>query len=169
VNLPTWTEKTTAHSRNEQTISHKYNEHWHSDAIVIKEGVMDGWASSDAACQAGGRSIPSPAARPTFSVEKWLFSVTPASGGKLLSTAIEIIKWVKKFAFAQAKVTPTSWGLGRRRRRHRKELFRQVCMKYRRKPREKKGWTLMNFFCGKITLLRWPDFGRIHCNKSGLW
>jgi hypothetical protein len=28
--------------------------------------------------------------------------------------------------------------LGRRRRRHHKELFRQVCVKYRRTPREKK-------------------------------
>jgi hypothetical protein len=29
----------------------------------------------------------------------------PASGGTLLSTAIEMIKWVKKIAVAQAKVT----------------------------------------------------------------
>jgi hypothetical protein len=29
----------------------------------------------------------------------------PASGGTFLSTAIEFIKWVKKFAVAQAKVT----------------------------------------------------------------
>jgi hypothetical protein len=29
----------------------------------------------------------------------------PASGGKFLSTAIKIIKWIKKFAVAQAKVT----------------------------------------------------------------
>jgi hypothetical protein len=29
----------------------------------------------------------------------------PASGGTFSSTAIEIIKWVKKFAYAQAKVT----------------------------------------------------------------
>jgi hypothetical protein len=29
----------------------------------------------------------------------------PASGGTFLSTAIEIIKWVEKFAVAQAKVT----------------------------------------------------------------
>jgi hypothetical protein len=29
----------------------------------------------------------------------------PASGGTFSSTAIEIIKWVKKFAVAQAKVT----------------------------------------------------------------
>jgi hypothetical protein len=42
--------------------------------------------------------------RPTFSVEKWLFC-NPASGGTFSSTAIEIIKWVKKFKVAQAKVT----------------------------------------------------------------
>jgi hypothetical protein len=29
----------------------------------------------------------------------------PASGGTFSSTAIEIIKWVKKFAVAQAKVS----------------------------------------------------------------
>jgi hypothetical protein len=29
----------------------------------------------------------------------------PASGGTFSSTAIEIVKWVKKFAVAQAKVT----------------------------------------------------------------
>jgi hypothetical protein len=44
-------------------------------------------------------------ARPTFSVEKWLFSVTLRQGGTFSSTAIEIIKWVKKIAVAQAKVT----------------------------------------------------------------
>jgi hypothetical protein len=42
--------------------------------------------------------------RPTFSVEKWLFSVTLRQGGTFSSTAIEIIKWVKFFAVAQAKV-----------------------------------------------------------------
>jgi hypothetical protein len=59
-----------------------------------------------------------------------------ASGGTFSSTAIEIIKWVKKFAVAQAKVTHILRP-GRRRRRHRKELFRQVCVKYRRTPRGK--------------------------------
>jgi hypothetical protein len=39
-------------------------------------------------------------ARPMFSVGKWLFSVT------FSSTAIEIIKWVKKFAVAQAEGDP---------------------------------------------------------------
>jgi hypothetical protein len=38
--------------------------------------------------------------RPTFSVEKWLFSVTLLRG-TFSSTAIEIIKWVKKFAVAK--------------------------------------------------------------------
>jgi hypothetical protein len=38
-------------------------------------------------------------------VEKWLFSVTLHHGGTFSSTAIEIIKWVKFFAVAQAKVT----------------------------------------------------------------
>jgi hypothetical protein len=39
-------------------------------------------------------------ARPTFSVEKLLFSVTLLRG-TFSSTAIEIIKWVKKFAVAK--------------------------------------------------------------------
>jgi hypothetical protein len=34
-------------------------------------------------------------------VEKWLFSVTSASGGTFSCTAIEIIKWVKKVAVAK--------------------------------------------------------------------
>jgi hypothetical protein len=46
-------------------------------------------------------------ARPTFSVEKWLFSVTLRQGARSQGTAIEIIKRVKIFAVAQAKV-PTS-------------------------------------------------------------
>jgi hypothetical protein len=33
------------------------------------------------------------------------FFCNPASGGTFSSTAIEIIKWVKKFAVGQAKVT----------------------------------------------------------------
>jgi hypothetical protein len=61
----------------------------------------------------------------------------PASGGTFSSTAIEIIKWVKKFAVAQAKVTHILRP-GKASRRHHKELFRQVCVKYRRTPREKK-------------------------------
>jgi hypothetical protein len=46
-------------------------------------------------------------ARPTFRVEKVaLFcNCNPASGGTFSSTAIEIIKWVKKIAVAQAKVS----------------------------------------------------------------
>jgi hypothetical protein len=43
--------------------------------------------------------------RPTFSVENWHFSATLRHGKALLSTAIEIIKWAKKFAVAQAKVS----------------------------------------------------------------
>jgi hypothetical protein len=39
-------------------------------------------------------------ARPTFSVEK----CNPASGGTFSSTAIEIIKWVNKFAVAKVCV-----------------------------------------------------------------
>jgi hypothetical protein len=34
-------------------------------------------------------------ARPTFRVEKVALFCNPASGGTFLSTAIEIIKWVK--------------------------------------------------------------------------
>jgi hypothetical protein len=39
-------------------------------------------------------------ARPTFSVEKLIFSVTLLRG-RFSSTAIEIIKWVKNFAVAK--------------------------------------------------------------------
>jgi hypothetical protein len=38
-------------------------------------------------------------------VEKVALFCNPASGGTFSSTAIEIIKWVKKFAVAQAKVS----------------------------------------------------------------
>jgi hypothetical protein len=68
-------------------------------------GVVDGWASSDAACQAGGLGWILVPTRPTFSVEKWLFSVTLMPEGTFSSTAIEIVKWVKQFAVAQAKVS----------------------------------------------------------------
>jgi hypothetical protein len=44
-------------------------------------------------------------ARPTFSVEKAALFCNPASGGTFSSTAIEIIKCVKKIAVAQAKVS----------------------------------------------------------------
>jgi hypothetical protein len=44
-------------------------------------------------------------ARPTFSVEKVALFCNPASGGTFSSTAIEILKWVKKIAVAQAKVS----------------------------------------------------------------
>jgi hypothetical protein len=37
-------------------------------------------------------------------VEKVALFCNPASGGTFSSTAIEIIKWVKKIAVAQAKV-----------------------------------------------------------------
>jgi hypothetical protein len=41
-------------------------------------------------------------ARPTFSVEKCLsLFCNPVSGGMFSSTAIEIIKWDKKFAVAK--------------------------------------------------------------------
>jgi hypothetical protein len=51
-------------------------------------------------------------ARPTFSVEKCLFYVTLRQGGrffehcdKIIDYRLKIIKWVKKIAVAQAKVT----------------------------------------------------------------
>jgi hypothetical protein len=44
-------------------------------------------------------------ARSTFRVEKVALFCNPASGGTFASTAIEIMKWVKKFAVAQAKVS----------------------------------------------------------------
>jgi hypothetical protein len=37
-------------------------------------------------------------ARPTFSVEKWLFSVTLRQGARSRALQFEIIKWVKFFA-----------------------------------------------------------------------
>jgi hypothetical protein len=43
--------------------------------------------------------------RPTFSVENLHISATLRHGGTFLSTAIEIIKWAKKIAVAQAKVS----------------------------------------------------------------
>jgi hypothetical protein len=45
-------------------------------------------------------------ARPTFTVEKVALFCNPASVGTFSSTAIEIAKWVKKIAVAQAKVFP---------------------------------------------------------------
>jgi hypothetical protein len=39
-------------------------------------------------------------------VEKAALFYNPAPGGTFSSTAIEIIKWVKQFAVAQAKVFP---------------------------------------------------------------
>jgi hypothetical protein len=48
-------------------------------------------------------------ARPTFSVEKVALFCNPVSGGTFSSTAIEIIKWVKKIAVVQAKVSHILW------------------------------------------------------------
>jgi hypothetical protein len=42
-------------------------------------------------------------ARPTFSVEKWLFSVTMRQGARSQALPFEIIKWVKKFAVAKIR------------------------------------------------------------------
>jgi hypothetical protein len=42
--------------------------------------------------------------RPTVRSEKLAVLFNPASGGTVSSTAIEIIKWIKKFAVAQANV-----------------------------------------------------------------
>jgi hypothetical protein len=44
-------------------------------------------------------------ARPTFRVEKVALFCNPASGGTFSFTTIEIIKWVKKIAVAQAKMS----------------------------------------------------------------
>jgi hypothetical protein len=43
-------------------------------------------------------------ARPTFRVGKVALFCNPASGGTFSSTAIEIIKWVKKIAVAQVVI-----------------------------------------------------------------
>jgi hypothetical protein len=53
-----------------------------------------------AAKQVARVQFPVPA-RPTFSVEKVALFCNPASGAMFSSTAIEIIKWVKKFAVAK--------------------------------------------------------------------
>jgi hypothetical protein len=44
-------------------------------------------------------------ARPTFRVGKVSLLCNPASGGTFSSTAIEITKWVNKFAVTQVKVS----------------------------------------------------------------
>jgi hypothetical protein len=44
-------------------------------------------------------------ARPTFRVENVSLFFNPASGGTFSSSAIEIKKWIKKIAVAQAKVS----------------------------------------------------------------
>jgi hypothetical protein len=56
------------------------------------------------ATQVARNRFPVPA-RPTFRVEKVALFCNPASGGTFSSTAIEIIKWFKKIAVAQAKVS----------------------------------------------------------------
>jgi hypothetical protein len=62
---------------------------------------VDGRASSDAACHAGGPgSIPGPGQTYVWCGKVALFC-NPASGGTFSSTAIEIIKWVKKIAVAK--------------------------------------------------------------------
>jgi hypothetical protein len=45
-------------------------------------------------------------ARPTFIVEKVALFGNPASGGTFSSTAIEIIKWVKKYCSSASKGVP---------------------------------------------------------------
>jgi hypothetical protein len=55
------------------------------------------------ATQVARARLPVPA-RPMFRVEKVALIWNPASGGTFSSTAIEVIKWVKNFAVAQAKV-----------------------------------------------------------------
>jgi hypothetical protein len=44
-------------------------------------------------------------ARARFRVEKVALFCNPTSGGTFSSTAIEIIKWIKTFAVAQAKMS----------------------------------------------------------------
>jgi hypothetical protein len=59
---------------------------------AIIRGVVDSWASSDAACHAGGLgSIPGPGQTYVWCGKVALFC-NPASGGTFSSTAIEIIK-----------------------------------------------------------------------------
>jgi hypothetical protein len=66
---------------------------------------VDGRAVSAAlATQVALVRFPVPA-RPTFRVEKVALFCNPASGGTFSSTAIEVIKWVKKIAVAQAKMS----------------------------------------------------------------
>jgi hypothetical protein len=63
-----------------------------------------GWLVLLLATQVAWVRFPVPA-RPTFRVEKVALFCNPASGDSFSSTAIEIMKWVNKFAVAQAKVS----------------------------------------------------------------
>jgi hypothetical protein len=92
--------------------------------------------SSDAACQSGGLgSIPGPGQTYVKCGKVALFC-NPASGGTFSSTAIEIIKWVKKYAVAHAKVT-NILRLGKASEKTPKGVIPPVCVKGRT-PREKK-------------------------------
>jgi hypothetical protein len=55
------------------------------------------------ATQVARARFPVPA-RPMFRVEKVALFCNPVSGGTFSSTAVDIIKWVKKIAVWQAKV-----------------------------------------------------------------
>jgi hypothetical protein len=65
---------------------------------------MAEWLVPVLATKAARVQFPVPA-RPMLRVEKVALFCNPASGGTFSSTAIEIIKWVKKIAVAQAKVS----------------------------------------------------------------
>jgi hypothetical protein len=67
---------------------------------VATRGVVDGCASRDTACHAGGPGlIPGPV-QTYVKCEQVALFCNPASGGTFSSTAIEIIKWVNFFAVA---------------------------------------------------------------------
>jgi hypothetical protein len=67
----------------------------------LKRGVVDDLASSDADCpRFDSWSCPDQRL-----VGKVIIFCNPTSGGTFLSSEIDIIKWVKTFAVAQAKVS----------------------------------------------------------------
>jgi hypothetical protein len=89
-------------------------------------------------------------------VEKVTLFCNPASGGTFSSTAIEIIKWVKKIAVAQAKVSHILRP-GNIAFKEQLKLVNGFKRKYRRIHALKKRKRLWNHFLNPLprTLLKW--------------
>jgi hypothetical protein len=95
-----WEELSSQSVCNEETLRHQVK-----PVNMLMLGVVDGGRLATLpATQVAWVRIPVPS-RPTLRVEKVALFCIPASGGMFSSTAIEIIKWVKKFVVAQAKVS----------------------------------------------------------------